>query len=90
MFNYRGSTALVTGASKGIGEVFARQLAARGMNLVLVARSGKALEVMAKDLSAESHSLRTSPIRMRPKRSPLNSSNAAFKWTSWSTTQVWA
>jgi len=33
MFVYRGSTALITGASKGLGKVFAQTLAARGMNL---------------------------------------------------------
>jgi uncharacterized protein len=51
MFDYRGSTAFVTGASKGIGEVFAEHLAARGMHLVLVAGSVDALESLAKRLS---------------------------------------
>jgi uncharacterized protein len=52
MFVYRGSTALITGASKGLGKTFAEALAARGMNLVLVARSGDTLQTLAKDLTA--------------------------------------
>lgn len=53
MFNYQGSTALVTGASRGLGVAFAEQLAARGMNLVLVARSGDALQTLATRLSQQ-------------------------------------
>jgi short-subunit dehydrogenase len=42
--------ALVTGASVGLGEEFSRQLAARGHDLVLVARDRARLEALSKDL----------------------------------------
>lgn len=42
-------TALITGASMGLGEEFARQLAARGVNLLLTARSRELLEAVAAD-----------------------------------------
>jgi uncharacterized protein len=48
---FSGSTALVTGASSGLGEEFARQLARRHANLVLTARSKDKLEQLARDLS---------------------------------------
>ncbi len=46
-------TALITGASSGLGAEYASQLAARGADLVLVARDAAALEAIATGLRDE-------------------------------------
>ncbi|KHO25661.1 SDR family NAD(P)-dependent oxidoreductase [Mycolicibacterium setense] len=46
-----GQYAVVTGASSGIGEEFARQLAAAGVNVILVARRQNQLKALADELS---------------------------------------
>jgi uncharacterized protein len=45
-----GPWAVIAGASVGLGEAFARQLASRGLNLLLIARGQASLNVLAADL----------------------------------------
>lgn len=57
------NTTLITGASSGIGEVFARKLAARGRNVLLVARSEDKLITLCNELG-RSNSVRAQHLAM--------------------------
>jgi NAD(P)-dependent dehydrogenase (short-subunit alcohol dehydrogenase family) len=53
MDRFAGKVALVTGASRGIGEAIARRLVHEGARVVVTARGREALEAVAADLGGE-------------------------------------
>lgn len=58
-----GPWAVVTGASDGIGQAFARHLAAKGLNLALVARRGERLAALEREL-AQAHGVTCLPVAL--------------------------
>jgi len=54
MISFENKTVLVTGASSGIGKTFAQTLAAKGANVILVARSGDKLRKLASEIKNQS------------------------------------
>lgn len=72
------STALITGASGGIGKAFAQELAARNMNLVLVARSEEKLNQLAAELQTK-HNIKVDVIVRDLTES--DATNAVFEYT---------
>jgi short-subunit dehydrogenase len=56
-----GPWALVAGASDGIGEAFARRIAERGLNVLLLARRAPLLERLAAEISA-AHGVEARPL----------------------------
>jgi len=54
-FDFNGQTALVTGASQGIGRAIAKGLAAQGVKVAAVARRGELLEQLADEIKGQGH-----------------------------------
>jgi 3-oxoacyl-[acyl-carrier protein] reductase len=50
--NLRGKTALITGASKGIGRASAEALAEEGVNVILVSRTQSDLDAARDSIAA--------------------------------------
>ena len=62
-FTIKGCTALVTGATAGLGEEFARQLAPLARHLILAGRRGERLEELSSLLRKEFPNLVITPFR---------------------------
>ncbi|THW54089.1 NAD(P)-binding protein [Aureobasidium pullulans] len=63
-FGRKGSWAVVTGASDGIGKEYALQLAAKGFNIVLVSRTKSKLETLASEIQSKYSSVQTKTLAM--------------------------
>lgn len=71
-------TALVTGASTGIGRCYAEQLAALGYNLIIVSRDGELLNKVAREIT-DTHGVKVSVLAKN--LAILTAAEELFEWT---------
>lgn len=74
-----GKTALITGATGGIGREIALALAARGMNLALVARTAASLDGLAGEIRAIGSQVITLPTDIRIEKDVQTAVDAALE-----------
>jgi NAD(P)-dependent dehydrogenase (short-subunit alcohol dehydrogenase family) len=79
-FDIKGQTAIVTGASSGLGVTFAEALAELGANLVIAARRYEKLAEVAENLAAK-HKVKVLPVQTDVSQEPqvLNMVDTAVK-----------
>jgi NADP-dependent 3-hydroxy acid dehydrogenase YdfG len=75
-------TALVTGASSGIGAVYADRLAKRGYDLILVARSAEKVNSLAARLTSETGRSVSWCLECKQQKRPGNLGTAGRQWGS--------
>jgi hypothetical protein len=73
------SYALITGASKGIGKAIAFELAAKGYNLAIVARSEDLLQQVSREISSR-HNVQVSYLALD--LSAADAATEVFRWAS--------
>ncbi len=61
-FSLAGKTALITGASRGIGEATARLFASQGAEVIISSRRQEALDELAAKINAEGHQGQVEPM----------------------------
>ncbi|MBQ4502597.1 MAG: SDR family NAD(P)-dependent oxidoreductase [Alistipes sp.] len=71
-------TALVTGASTGIGRCYAEQLAALGYNLIIVSRDGELLNKAAREIT-DTHGVKVSVLAKN--LATLTAAEELYEWT---------
>jgi 3-oxoacyl-[acyl-carrier protein] reductase len=80
-----GKTALITGASRGIGEAAARVMAGYGANVVLAARSTDDIERIAAEIGDKAMAVNATSAAIRIQNAVATAKAVSAASTFWST-----